>query len=87
MVNSGPIGSSKNLSHRFTWYFNISYISTVKNKLTILLGAWGSFAKKNGPGYSNFTLEILEFCEPSVLLKREQHYLDNAFWFFEIEHR
>jgi group I intron endonuclease len=27
-------------------------------------------------GYSNFTLEILEYCEPDKVIAREQHYLD-----------
>jgi group I intron endonuclease len=27
-------------------------------------------------GYSNFTLEILEFCDPSNAILREQHYID-----------
>ena len=27
-------------------------------------------------GFENFTLEILEYCGPSELLKREQYYLD-----------
>lgn len=27
-------------------------------------------------GYINFKLDILEYCEPSVLLEREQCYLD-----------
>lgn len=27
-------------------------------------------------GYSNFTLEILEYCEKINTIKREQHYLD-----------
>lgn len=27
-------------------------------------------------GYSNFSLEILEYCEPSFLLKREEYYMD-----------
>ena len=27
-------------------------------------------------GYSNFQLEILEFCEPDLVLNREQYYLD-----------
>jgi group I intron endonuclease len=27
-------------------------------------------------GYSNFILEILEYCDVLVLLKREQYYLD-----------
>lgn len=27
-------------------------------------------------GYDNFSLEILEYCEKSVLLEREQYFLD-----------
>ena len=26
-------------------------------------------------GYSNFSLEILEYCEPSAVISREQYYL------------
>ncbi len=48
---------------------NLSYISTVKNDLTISR----ALIKY---GYSNFTLEILEYCDVPVLLEREQHYLD-----------
>lgn len=44
----------------------MSYISTVKNTLSISR----ALIKY---GYSNFTLEVLEYCEPSMLLEREQH--------------
>ena len=27
-------------------------------------------------GYSNFSLEIIEYCEPSLAVSREQYYLD-----------
>ena len=27
-------------------------------------------------GYENFTLEILEYCDPAFILEREQYYLD-----------
>jgi group I intron endonuclease len=27
-------------------------------------------------GYSNFSIEILEYCDPSELLKREKYYMD-----------
>lgn len=27
-------------------------------------------------GYSKFKLEILEYCNPSDVIKREQHYID-----------
>jgi group I intron endonuclease len=61
------VGSSINLSRRFTNYFNISYLS--KNNL-IISRALIKY------GFSNFSLEILEYCDKSVLLKREQHYMD-----------
>ena len=63
------IGSSINLTKRFYKYFNISYISTVKNDLTISR----ALIKY---GYSNFSLEILEYCSVEVLLEREQYYFD-----------
>jgi group I intron endonuclease len=64
------IGSSVNLSRRFTNYFSLSYISKVKSHLTISR----ALIKY---GYSNFELEILEYCEVSNLLKREQFYIDS----------
>jgi group I intron endonuclease len=27
-------------------------------------------------GYSNFSLDILEYCEPNLLIKKEQYYID-----------
>jgi len=65
------IGSSKNLSNRFRQYFNLSYISQVKNQLSISR----ALIKY---GYDNFRLEILEYCEnsKSTLLNREQYYMD-----------
>lgn len=44
-----------------------------------------SLAKSNRPleraifkyGFSNFSLEILEYCKPADTIKREQYYLDN----------
>lgn len=63
------IGSSKDLGNRFIRYFNLAYISTVKNHLTIsrALIAYG---------YANFIIEILEYCEIQELLIREQFYMD-----------
>jgi len=61
------IGSSINLSVRFYTYYSLR-----------------SLAKSNRPierallkyGFSNFSLEILEYCNSEDLLKREQYYLD-----------
>jgi hypothetical protein len=63
------IGSSVNLSRRFNNYFSLSYISKVKNHLTISR----AIIKY---GYSNFELEILEYCDVSDLLLLEQFYID-----------
>jgi len=64
------IGSSVNLSRRFINYYSLSYISKVKSHLTISR----AFIKY---GYSNFELEILDYCNVSDLLKREQYYIDS----------
>lgn len=59
--NECYVGSSINLWRRFLNYFNLSYISSVKNNL-IISRALIKY------GYSNFSLEILEYCDVSVLL-------------------
>ena len=61
------VGSSVNISVRMYTYYSI-----------------GSLAKSNRPidrallkyGFSNFTLEILEYCDKDNVLEREQYYLD-----------
>jgi len=62
------IGQSSDLSNRFKNYFNISYINS-KASLTINR----ALIKY---GYSNFSLSILEYCDKSDLLTREQFYFD-----------
>lgn len=64
------IGSSINLGRRFKEYYNYSHISKVKRNFPI----HSALLKY---GYSSFKLEILEYCEQSVLIKKEQYYLDN----------
>lgn len=65
------IGSSVNLERRFKFYYNISSLETQikKGRSNISL----ALLKQ---GYSAFSLEILEYCEPSVAISREQHFLD-----------
>jgi len=63
------VGSSSNLGNRFIKHFNLNYISNHKNTLSISR----AFIKY---GYSNFNLEILEYCPQTRLLDVEQHYLD-----------
>jgi hypothetical protein len=65
------IGSSGNLSERFRQYFNINFLEreVVRNNSYI----YKSLIKN---GYSNFQLEILEYCELDIILKREQYNFD-----------
>jgi len=62
------IGQSKDLSNRFKIYLNLSYLNS-QASLTISR----ALVKY---GYSNFSLTILEYCEISELLTREQFYFD-----------
>jgi group I intron endonuclease len=62
------VGSSVNIRRRMLEYFNINYLESKKYMpicRALLLY-----------GYSNFSLEILEYCEPSDVISREQYYLD-----------
>lgn len=68
--NKNYIGSSINLSRRFKEYYNYSHISKVRRNFPI-------HSALLEYGYSSFKLEILEYCEPNVLIEREQYYLDN----------
>ena len=67
------IGSSGNLSDRFRKYFNINFLEkeVMKNNSHI----YRSLIKN---GYSNFKLEILEYCEVDILMEREQYYFDRC---------
>ena len=65
------IGSSVNLNKRFRCYFSIGWLESGLQKANSQI--YRSLVKN---GYSNFSLEILEYCEKSEALKREQYYLD-----------
>jgi group I intron endonuclease len=62
------IGQSIDISNRFKNYFNLSYI---KSKDSYIINR--ALLKY---GYSNFSVTILEYCEKSNLLVREQYYFD-----------
>lgn len=68
LTNDIYIGQSTDLSKRLKNYLNLSYLKS-KNNL-IISRALIKY------GYSNFSLMILEYCNKSALLIREQYYLD-----------
>jgi group I intron endonuclease len=68
LTNDIYIGQSIDLSKRFKKYFTLSYLKS-KNSL-IISRALIKY------GFSNFSVTILEYCEKSDLLAREQYYFD-----------
>ena len=66
------IGNSANLNRRFREYYNIHHLESALKKSNSKI--FGSLLKY---GYSQFSLEILEYCDISVLLNREQFYMDS----------
>lgn len=65
------IGSSSNLGRRLKQYFSIYRLERElkrgRSRINSALLKWG---------YSNFSLEILEYCDPDKAVSREQYYLD-----------
>jgi len=62
------VGSSIDLSHRFTQYYSTIHLK--KHKTSVI---YRSILKY---GYNKFSLDILEYCKPSLCISREQYYLD-----------
>jgi group I intron endonuclease len=63
------VGSSVDLYRRFMQYYNIKYL-TRASEFSLICKALLKH------GYSNFQLEILEYCDPSEVILREQYYID-----------
>lgn len=61
------IGSALDITRRLRNYYSIYYLE--KSNMAISKGLLKY-------GYFNFSLHILEYCDESILLKREQYYLD-----------
>ena len=61
------VGSSVNLAKRFINYYNFNYINKSKMLISKALIKYG---------YSNFILEIIEFCKSSEVISREQYYIN-----------
>jgi group I intron endonuclease len=65
------IGSSINLSRRLTDYYSIRFLEKEIKKNNSII--YRSLVKY---GYSSFSFEILEYCDKSEVISREQYYLD-----------
>nr|YP_009945046.1 GIY-YIG endonuclease [Monilinia laxa]QOE17410.1 GIY-YIG endonuclease [Monilinia laxa]QYB19844.1 GIY-YIG endonuclease [Monilinia laxa]QYB19929.1 GIY-YIG endonuclease [Monilinia laxa]QYB20105.1 GIY-YIG endonuclease [Monilinia laxa]QYB20171.1 GIY-YIG endonuclease [Monilinia laxa] len=63
------IGSSVNLSRRLAQYYNLNFLTKFR-KNSLIHKALLKY------GYSNFKLEILEYCNREDAIKREQYYMD-----------
>lgn len=66
------MGSSINLPQRLRDYLRISYLERECQKNNSLI--YRALLKH---GFDNFQLEILEFCDSSTIIEREQYYIDN----------
>jgi group I intron endonuclease len=79
------VGSSVNLSRRFKSYYNANYLKLSPAKTMLINKASGRGERSLVPrplapalikyGYAKFSLEILEYCDKTVLLTREQYFL------------
>ena len=65
------IGSSVNLARRFRVYYDLSFLSVRLEKAKSHI--YSAILKH---GYSNFQLEILEYCTKENAISREQYYID-----------
>lgn len=62
------VGSSNNIYRRLLQYFNTEYL--LKHDNMVICRALLKH------GYSNFDLEILEYCDNKDVIEREQYYID-----------
>lgn len=65
------IGSSTNLLRRFRDYYSIRFLEKEIKKNNSII--YRSLFKH---GYSSFSLEIIEYCDKSEIISREQYYID-----------
>ena len=71
LTGDSYIGSSVDLSNRLAQYYSKKYLEK-----TLLKGNSIICASLLKYGYSNFSLQILEYCTPDKVIEREQYYID-----------
>jgi hypothetical protein len=62
------VGSSVSLTRRLNNYFSAKVLAS-KRRVSLIHNALLKY------GHSNFSLKIIEYCDPSVLLARETHFI------------
>lgn len=65
------VGSSVDLTRRLRVYYDFSFLSVRIQKSKSII--YSAILKH---GYSNFQLEILEYCSKETVISREQYYID-----------
>lgn len=71
ITNKSYVGSAKSIRDRFSIYYSTN---SVQRKLAEGSSAINSAILKHG--YENFSVDILEYCDISTLIEREQYYID-----------
>lgn len=71
ITNKSYVGSSVSLGRRFRDYYSLT---SIEKKLS--RGSSAIHRALIKYGYSNFSLDILEYCDLSVLIAKEQYYID-----------
>jgi len=64
------VGSSTSLSKRILFYY---FLSSLRRKVKGSIIIHRALLKY---GHSNFSLDIIEYCEPNELISREQYYIN-----------
>src|ERR1700744_1045992 len=65
------VGSSVNIGNRLSIYYsNKAMFNKTRDRTSLIYSALLKH------GYTNFNLDILEYCGVDILIKREQYYMD-----------
>ena len=71
-TNQSYVGSTNNISERFRKYYSRKWMLNKLNGSRSII--YSALLKRD---YSEFSLDILEYCEVDVLTEREQYYIDH----------
>lgn len=63
------VGSSTSLTNSLSIYYSLDALRKIKGSIII-------YRVLLKYGHSNFSLDIIEYCESSILMKREQYYIN-----------